>query len=106
MNRFAICQAFKQLESDYNIGGIILERPSSQRRRESISWQLHRMGYSSPYWWVDIEAASTEHDDPDDDEVRDIYMRHVLAWRLPVSDELLAAMRRMYVPEFLAGFGY
>lgn len=28
MDRFAICQAFYQLESDWNIGGWLRERPS------------------------------------------------------------------------------
>lgn len=104
MNRYAIYQAFAQLESDYNVGGILQERPSNQRRRESIGCQLARMGYSNPYGWVDTEAEREDGDDPDDDEVRDIYMRHVLEWGLPIDEKLRAAMRRFYVPEFLARY--
>ncbi len=33
---FDICQAHAQLESDYNMGGIVRERPSNRRRRECI----------------------------------------------------------------------
>jgi len=94
MDRFAICQAFAQLESDYNVGGILRERPSNKRRGESIGCQLARMGYAAPYQWIDIEAESDEGDDSFADDVRDVYMRHVLAWGLPVSEELRAAMDR------------
>ena len=66
-NRFAICQAYMQLESDYNVDGILRERPSNQRRNESIGVQLQRIGYSSPYQWVDITAESDYCDDPDDE---------------------------------------
>jgi len=105
MDRFAICQAFAQLEADYNVGGWLPERPSNQRRKESIGVQLSRMGYSNPYGWVAIEAErDIENDDPADDEVRDVYMRHVLAWGLPIDADLRAAMVRFYVPEFLAKY--
>jgi len=105
MDRFAICQAFAQLESDYNVGGWLRERPSNQRRRESIGVQLHRMGYRNPHGWVAIEAERhSDCEDPTDDEVRDVYMRHVLAWGLPIAEELKAAMRRFYVPAFLAKY--
>lgn len=44
-DRFDICAAYAQLESDYNVGGWLRERPSNQRRHESCGVQLHRMGY-------------------------------------------------------------
>ena len=46
MDRFNICQAYAQLESDYNVGGWLRERPTNLRRMESIEVQLHRMGFS------------------------------------------------------------
>ena len=101
MDRFAIAQAFQQLESDYNVGGILRERPSSQRRRESIGCQLARIGYHNPYGWTDIEA---EDDDPFDEEVRSIYIDHALKWGLPMDDGLKAVARRLFVPEYLAQF--
>ena len=104
MDRFAICQAFMQLESDYNVGGWVRERPSNQRRMESIGVQLHRMGFSSGMQWVDIEREPEECDDYFDDEVRDIYIRHALAWGLPLDDGLKAVARRLFVPSFLAQF--
>ena len=105
MDRFAICQAFAQLEADYNRGGLLQERPSNQRRRESIGVQLSRMGYSNPYGWVAIEAErDSDCEDPADDEVRDVYMRHVLMWDLPISPDLREAMERFYVPDYLTRF--
>lgn len=104
MDRFAICQAFAQLESDFNLGGWLRERPSNQRRRESIGVQLHRMSYRSPCGWVAIEAEPEEGDDSMDEEVRDVYLRHALAWGLPLDDGLKAAIRRRYVPDFLSQF--
>lgn len=47
-DRFDICAAYAQLESDYNVGGWLRERPSNRRRRESIGVQLHRIGYRPP----------------------------------------------------------
>ncbi|CAB4158687.1 hypothetical protein UFOVP707_19 [uncultured Caudovirales phage] len=44
-DRFDICAAYQRLEADYHVGGWLRERPSNQRRRESIGVQLHRMGY-------------------------------------------------------------
>ena len=103
MNRFNICQAYAQLESDYNVGGFLRERPSNIRRRESIACQLSRMGFSNPMDWVDIEAEPDEND-CDAEEVREIYMRAVLRLSLPIDDGLRAAMTRFFVPEYLARF--
>lgn len=44
-DRFDICEAYACLESDYNLGGWLRERPSNQRRRESCGVQLHRMRF-------------------------------------------------------------
>jgi hypothetical protein len=101
---FAICQAHQQLEADYNVGGILRERPSNQRRNASTGVQLHRMRYSSTTWWVDI-CNPDEGDDPDDEDVRDIYLINVLKWGLPMDDEMLAFVKTRYVPKFLAKFG-
>ena len=104
MNRFSICQAYAQLEADHNVGGWLRERPSNQRRHESIGVQLSRIGFSNPYGWVDIEAAPSDEDDCDAEEVREIYMRAVLRWDLPIDAALMRAMRRYFVPEFLAEY--
>ena len=104
LNRFAICQAYSQLESDYNVGGILQERPSNQRRNESTGVQLSRIGYSSPYQWVDITAESDDCDDPADEDVREIYMYAVLRLNLPMDVELKDAIRATFVPEFLAQY--
>ena len=108
MDRFAICQAFQQLESDYNVDGILRERPSNQRRRESIGCQLARIGYSNPYGWVDITCEPERDDygyaDHFEEEVRSIYVDHALKWGLPMGEELKATARRLFVPEYLAQF--
>lgn len=44
-DRFDICEAHYILESDYNVGGILRERPSNQRRNMSSGFQLSRMGF-------------------------------------------------------------
>ena len=103
MNRFSICQAYAQLEADYNVGGALRERPSNQRRRESIGVQLSRIGYSNPYGLVDIEAEPGE-DEGEDNEVQEVYMRAVLRLNLPIDAALMRAMRRYFAPEFLAEY--
>ena len=108
MDRFAICQAFQQLEQDYNVDGILRERPSNQRRRESIGCQLARMGYSNPYGWVDItgepERDSYGYADPFEEEVLSIYVDHALKGGLPMDEDLKATARRLFVPRYLAQF--
>ncbi len=44
-DRYDICEAHYILEVDYNVNGVLLERPSNSRRRMSTEWQLHRMGF-------------------------------------------------------------
>ena len=44
-DRFDICAAHAALESEWNVGGMLRERPSNARRREATGCQLRRMGY-------------------------------------------------------------
>ncbi len=101
---FDICQAHAQLESDYNVGGIVRERPSNQRRNESTGCQLSRIGYRDNHRWVDICAERDDGDDPVDDAVSEIYMQNVLKWGLPIDAELMAAIKRTYVSDFVAQY--
>lgn len=101
---FDICQAHAQLESDYNVGGIVIERPSNRRRNESTGCQLSRMQFSMGCRWVDICAECSDYDDSGDEAVRDIYMRNVLNWGLPIDEELMVAIKRTYVGEFVARY--
>ena len=96
---FAVCQAHQQLEADYNVGGILRERPSNQRRNESTGVQLARMDYRTSFW-VDIENPQ-EDEDPDDEAVRDIYILNVLNWNLPISFELGRLINERYSAEWL-----
>ena len=96
---FAVCQAHQQLEADYNVGGILRERPSNDRRNESTGVQLARMDYRTSFW-VDIENPE-EHEGPDDEAVRDIYILNVLNWNLPISFELGRLINERYSAEWL-----
>lgn len=44
-DRFDICEAYALIESDWNVSGVLQERPSNQRRNMSTAFQLHRMKY-------------------------------------------------------------
>lgn len=99
---FDICQAHAQLESDYNKGGWLRERPSNRRRMESTGVQLHRMQYRDPHRWVEICAA--DDGDSGDEDVRDIYLINVMKWGLPMDDEMRAFIGDRYTPKFLATF--
>lgn len=101
---FDICQAHAQLESDYNKGGWLQERPSNQRRMESTGVQLHRMRYRAHGRWVSIYHSPDRYESEDED-VRDIYILNVLKLNLPISDphERDFILRR-YDAEFLAQF--
>lgn len=103
---FDICQAHAQLESDYNVDGIVIERPSNRRRNESTGCQLARIGYSDLCRWVSIVLGDDDDDDDDsgDDDVRDIYLRNVLLWGLPIDAEMMAFIKRYYVPAFWQSF--
>ena len=90
-----------QLESDYNKGGIIIERPSNRRRNESTTCQLSRMKYSYLYRWVDICSDPDGMDDLDDEDVRDIYLQNVLKWNLPIDAGMMRFIKFRYTAEFL-----
>ena len=96
---FAVCQAHQQLEADYNVEGILRERPSNKRRNESTGVQLARMDYRTRFW-VDIENPQ-EDDGPDDEAVRDVYILNVLNWNLPISFELGRLINERYSAEWL-----
>lgn len=44
-DRFDICVAYMMVEQDWNHGGWLRERPTNQRRRQSIGVQLTRMRF-------------------------------------------------------------
>ena len=94
---FDICQAHAQLESDYHVGGILRDRPSNHRRNMSTGCQLSRMGFSNPYEWTDILG-----DDPEGENIRDIYLINVLRMGLPIAPEMREFMANRYTSEFLA----
>lgn len=103
---FDICQAYMQLESDYNVGGWLRERPSNQRRKESIGCQLARMQYNNNGRWIDIESTDEldfDNIDSTDDDVRHIYCLNVLQWGLFDAEDLgmKATIRRLFSHNWL-----
>ena len=103
VSAFSICQAHQQLEADYNVGGILRERPSNQRRNESTGVQLARMKYRSSFEWVDIENPHDE-EDTDDQDVRGIYILNVLKWGLPISKGLAPVIKGEFCLDWLTTY--
>lgn len=101
---FDICQAHAQLEADYNVGGIVRERPSNQRRNASTGVQLHRMKFNPNMRWVNICNPDNPDGYDEDDPVRDIYLKNVLKWGLPMDQEMQDFIAQRYVPAFLETF--
>jgi hypothetical protein len=50
-DRFDICEAYKAVEDDYNVGGILHERPSNKRRNEATHVQLDRIQFKVGAAW-------------------------------------------------------
>ena len=101
---FAICQAHRQLEADYNVGGFLYERESNKRRKASTGVQLSRMKYDSGFWWVNIIPEEDDERIGDDEDVRLIYCHNVLKMRLPIDEELRAFMKEVFTAEYLEQF--
>ena len=101
---FDICQAHQQLESDYNVGGCLRERPSNRRRNESTGCQLSRMNYCDSRRWVEICTEPDGCDNVGDEDVRDIYFMNVLQWGLPIDARMMAYIKKRYVKDFVAKY--
>lgn len=77
-DRFDICEAHYILESDYNVGGILRERPSNIRRNMSSGYQLSRMGFN-PSPNLSFETLS--------ENGQELYNELVQRYSLPVCEE-------------------
>ena len=75
-DRFDICEAYLALEWDRNKGGWLQERPSCQRRMESVDVQLHRMHFKAGAGFHGYESLS--------ENGRAIYHQAELRLGLPV----------------------
>lgn len=77
-DRFDICEAHKALEDDYNVSGILQERPSNRRRCMSTDFQLDRMGFKASPLFYGFRSLS--------DNGKEIYSDLVTRYNLPHSD--------------------
>jgi hypothetical protein len=94
-NRFDIAEAHCLLESDYNVGGWLRERPSNGRRREATAVQLHRIGF---------HARPNLSFDTLSENAKEIYLCNMLKLKLPFDDATMALLQKMFTPEFLAQY--
>lgn len=97
MDRFDIVEGHAVLEWDYNVGGILMERPSNQRRMQSTGVQLHRMKFKAR---PDLSYENLT------DEGREVYLTNVLRWKLPIDEKLKQDIEAFFVPGFLAESGH
>lgn len=77
-DRFDICEAYKALENDYNVSGILQERPSNIRRFMSTDFQLHRMQFRTSPLFYGFRSLS--------DNGKEIYSDSVHRYKLPIED--------------------
>lgn len=77
-DRFDICEAHNLLETDYNVSGILQERPSNRRRNMSTDYQLHRMGFK-----LSPRGGTFDHLS---DNGKEIYSDAVERLKLPTTD--------------------
>lgn len=97
MDRFDIVEAHAVLEWDYNVGGILQERPSNRRRNQSTGVQLHRMQFKArPN--LSFETLS--------EDGREVYLTNVVRLKLPVDEKLKQEIGNFFTPEFLAESGH
>lgn len=102
-NRLDICCAYAALEYDWNVGGMLQERASNQRRRESIGVQLHRMNFKA----AGDEAAGFSElvkggDGPNRAEIYlDAICRMGLAGQVSPKDEIATYVCDNFKPEFV-----
>jgi hypothetical protein len=112
-DRFSACLAYQALESDWNMGGWLRERPSNQRRRESIGVQLARVKFRAGIGQGGCFSALLPDDTYDGfyDEhegARESYINALIAFGLAPqvdpNDELGRYICAAYVPEFVAQY--
>lgn len=77
-DRFDICEAYKALEDDYNVSGVLQERPSNRRRAMSTDFQLHRMEFRPSPMFCGFASMS--------ENAQDIYMDLVARYGLPAPE--------------------
>lgn len=77
-DRFDVCEAHAVLEWDWNVGGILQERPTNERRNRSTDVQLHAMRFR-PSPMLNYDRLS--------ENGKAIYWHNVYAWGLKTRSE-------------------
>jgi hypothetical protein len=109
-DRLAACIAYAALEYDWNHGGWVRERPSNQRRRESIGCQLARLEFTPGFDLGGFPSLLPDgtHDGFHDEHegARESYVHALIAWGLArhvdPADELGDYIRSTYAADFVA----
>lgn len=57
-DKFDVCEAHYQIETDYHANGWLHERQSNRRRMEATHVQLHRMGFQVGAGWRGYESLT------------------------------------------------
>ncbi len=92
MDRVDIIEAHAVLENDYNVGGILIERPSNARRNMSTAYQLSRMHVRLR---PDLAFATLS------DDAKHVYLSNVLSFKLPRDSEINIAIKEMFSEDWL-----
>lgn len=92
MDRFDICEAYAVLEWDYNREGWLQERPSNQRRLQSIGVQLARMQFR-PAMGLCFEVLT--------EDGQEVYLTNVLRWKLPRDAEQNKRIAAFFAEDWL-----
>ena len=89
-NTFDLMEAHYLLESDFNVSGVLQERPSNQLRKMSTGFQLNRMGFH-PRPSLSFETLS--------DNGKQIYMS--LVFRYGLESALIRTVKDLdyFIPE-------
>lgn len=102
-DRFDICYAHQALENDWNVRGILRERPSNRRRNQSTRYQLHRIGFRSGRQGGSFNALLECHEEFQN--ALDIYVERLvdfgLAPLVDPFDELGTYIKKTYVDEWV-----
>lgn len=99
-DRFDICYAYQALENDWNRGGMLHERPSNQRRRESVGVQLARMQFRPAGDGGNFERLDENQKAIYVEALVRLGMNELLSWDDECHRGILQFAQEHYVPQW------